>query len=493
MLPTYNLFIGNREVEPSNGESFETVDPFSGEPWALVARARADDVDRAVRAAGEALNGTWGQLSATERGMLLYRLGSAIEQHADELATVESRDNGKLKSEVLGQIRYTAKYFYYYGGLADKIEGAVVPIDKKGVFNHVRYEPQGVVATITPWNSSLLLTAWKMAPALCAGNAIVAKPSEFTPTSLLVLAKLTREIGMPDGVFNVLTGFGAEAGVPLVEHPGVARIAFTGGDGAGREVAASAARHLKRVSLELGGKSPNIVFDDADLSKAINGVITGIFSAGGQTCMAGSRLLVQDSIYDEFLARLVETAAQAKAGDPSDPTVQVGPIATKPQFEKVMNYIEIAKEEGARCVLGGHSLVGEGYGAGQIVAPTIFADVKNSMRIAQEEVFGPVLAVIRFRDEEDAARIGNDVRFGLAAGVWTQSLHRALYMVERLKAGTVWVNNYRSTSFTTPFGGFKDSGIGREGGIEAVKEYLEAKSVWISTDLSMPDPFVRKY
>ena len=272
-----------------------------------------------------------------------------------------------------------------------------------------------------------------------------------------------------------------------------ARVAFTGGDEGGRRVNLAAADCFKRVSLELGGKSPHIIFDDADMEKAANGVITGIFSAGGQTCMAGSRLLLQESIHDEFVERLLKIVRAAKVGDPADASTEVGPVATRPQFEKVMSYIDIAKKEGARCIAGGRALTGPGYGAGQFVEPTIFVDVNNDMRIAQEEVFGPVLSVIKFKDEEDAIRIGNDIRFGLAAGVWTKSLHRAMLLSEKLKAGTVWINNYRSTSYTTPFGGYKHSGIGREGGIESVKEYMETKSVWISTDLNMPNPFVRKY
>jgi aldehyde dehydrogenase (NAD+) len=307
------------------------------------------------------------------------------------------------------------------------------------------------------------------------------------------LAKLVPQAGFPPGVFNVVTGLGPEAGDALVRHPKVACIAFTGGDEAGRKVYAAAAANLKRISLELGGKSPNIVFDDADLEKAARGVAIGIFSAGGQSCMAGSRLLVQDTIHDAFVERLIGITQGARAGDPSKPDTQIGPIATRPQFEKVLRYIDIAREDGARCVAGGQALSGPGYGAGQFVEPTIFADVTNDMRIAQEEVFGPVLAVIKFRDEEDAIRIANDIRFGLAAGVWTKDLRRAMLMSQRLKAGTVWVNNYRSTSFTTPFGGFRDSGVGREGGVEAVKTFMEAKSVWVSGDLDMPDPFVRRY
>jgi aldehyde dehydrogenase (NAD+) len=492
-MKRYRLFIGNEWVTPAEEKWFESMDPFSGEPWAEVPRGSAADVDRAVRAAAAALDGPWSKMTASDRGMLLHRFGALIEKNAQRLAEFESRDNGKLMSEVLGQMKYMAKYFYYYAGLADKIQGAVVPIDKPQVFNFVRYEPMGVVATITPWNSSLPLTAWKLAPALCAGNTVVCKPSEFTSVSLLELAELVVEAGFPPGVINVVTGFGAEIGDALVRHPRVQRVAFTGGDEAGRKVYAAAAEGLKRVSLELGGKSPNIVFDDADLDNAANGVITGIFSATGQTCMAGSRLLLQDSIHDEFVERIRAIAQSARIGDPSLPQTQLGPIATRPQFDKVMSYIDVALAEGARCVAGGRALQGPGYGAGQFVEPTIFVDVKNDMRIAQEEVFGPVLSVLRFRDEEDAIRIGNDIRFGLAAGVWTRSLHRAMLMSQRLKAGTVWINNYRATSYTTPFGGFGHSGLGREGGVDAVKEYMEAKSVWISSDLHMPDPFIRKY
>jgi (Z)-2-((N-methylformamido)methylene)-5-hydroxybutyrolactone dehydrogenase len=491
-MQRHQFFINNEWVSPSSDVWFPSLDPFSGEAWAEIPSANAADVDRAVTAAAEAFEGSWAAISASARGELLWRLGDLIEQNVQHLSSVESRDNGKLLSEVSGQVHYVAKYFYYYAGLADKIQGAVVPIDKPKVLNLIRYEPMGVVASITPWNSSLLLTAWKMAPALCAGNTIVCKPSEFTSVSLLEFAQLIPEAGFPPGVVNIVTG-SAETGEALVRHPKVARVAFTGGDGGGRKVYALAAEGLKRVSLELGGKSPNIVFDDADLDKAANGVITGIFSAGGQTCMAGSRLLVQETIHDEFIAKLLAITQAAKVGDPSDPGTQIGPVATKPQFEKVMQYIEIARSEGATCLCGGRNLSGSGFGAGQFVEPTIFTDVKNSMRIAQEEVFGPVLAVIRFKDEQDAIRIGNDIRFGLAAGVWTQSLQRAMLMAEKLRAGTVWINNFRSTSYTTPFGGFKDSGIGREGGIDAVKDYTEAKSIWISSDLDMPNPFIRRY
>jgi aldehyde dehydrogenase (NAD+) len=318
----------------------------------------------------------------------------------------------------------------------------------------------------------------------------VFKPSEFTSASMFELAQLFIDAGFPPGVVIVVTGFGAEVGEPLVTHPDVAHIGFTGGDAAGRRIYELAARNLKTVTLELGGKSPNIVFDDADLDQAVKGVVSGIFAATGQSCQAGSRLLVQAGIHDELVERLIAFVKDAKLGDPADPDTRIGPVATRPQFDKVMRYIETAKAGGARCVFGGHDR--PDLGGGQFVEPTIFVDVDNGMRIAQEEVFGPVLSVIRFIDEDDAIRIANDVRFGLAAAVWTKSLHRAMLLTEKLEAGTVWVNNYRATSFTSPFGGYKDSGIGRESGSQAIYEYLETKSVWISTDLDVPNPFIRR-
>ena len=381
-------------------------------------------------------------------------------------------------------------YFKYYAGLADKIQGAVIPTDKKGVFAYTKFEPKGVVAIITPWNSPLTLTSWKLAPALAAGCTVVVKPSEFTSASMIEFARLSAEAGLPDGVVNVVTGLGVEVGEALVTHPKVAHIGFTGGDAAGRRIYELAARGLKTVTLELGGKSPNIVFDDADLDQAVKGVVSGIFAASGQSCQAGSRLLLQDSIHDSFVAKLVEFVKTAKIGDPTQLDTQIGPISTRPQFEKILSYIRIARDEGARCVLGGNSR--PDLGAGMFVEPTIFVDVNNNMRIAQEEVFGPVLAVIRFEDEADAIRIGNDIAFGLAAAVWTKDLRRAMLMTDKLKAGTIWVNNYRATSFTSPFGGYKDSGVGRESGMDAIKEYLETKCVWISADLDVPNPFVRR-
>jgi len=487
----YGHYIAGAEAPPASGAWFPTENPYTGEAWAEIARGGQADVDRAVAAAKTAFESpSWGGLTATERGRLLRRVADLIIENAGHLATVERRDNGKLAAEVSGQVKYMGEYFHYFAGLADKIEGRVIPTDKRGVFAYTKQEPKGVVAIITPWNSPLTLTSWKLAPALAAGCTAVIKPSEFTSASMLELAQLFERAGFPPGVVNVVTGFGNEVGAPLVSHPDVAHVGFTGGEAAGTRVYELAARGLKTVTLELGGKSPNIVFDDADLDQAVKGAVSGIFAAAGQSCQAGSRLLVQASIHDEFVERLIGFVRTARLGDPAAPETQIGPIATRPQFEKILGYIDIAKAEGAQCVLGGRAR--PDVGSGQFIEPTIFTGVDNRMRIAQEEVFGPVLAVIRFTDEEEAIRIGNDIVYGLAAAVWTRDLKRVMLMTDRLKAGTIWVNNYRATSFTSPFGGFKRSGIGRESGVDAIREYLETKCVWLSADLDVPDPFIRR-
>jgi aldehyde dehydrogenase (NAD+) len=489
-LTRYKMFIGGEWTDAAGGGQFETVNPYTGKPWALIPHGGPEDVDRAVRAAHRAFTqGEWPRLTATQRGALLRKLGDLIGPKARSLAEIEVRDNGKLISEMSAQTTYMAQWYYYYGGLADKIEGAVLPTDKADVFNYTRYEPLGVVAALVPWNSPLLLTAWKLAPALAAGNTVVIKPSEFTSASALEFMKLVEEAGFPKGVVNVVTGFGPDVGAPLVEHPLVAKIAFTGSDATGQKIYEAAARGLKRVSMELGGKSPNIVFDDADLDNAVKGAISGIFAASGQTCIAGSRLLVQRSIHDRFVEKLVAFARTAKMGDPMSTDTQVGPVTTPPQYKKVLDYLDVAKGEGASAVLGGAKASEFG---GYFVQPTILTGVRNSMRIAQEEVFGPVLAVIPFEDEDDAVAIGNDIVYGLAAGVWTRDIKRALTMSNRLQAGTVWVNTYRAVSFMSPFGGYKRSGIGRESGQEMIKEYLQTKSVWISTATEVPNPFVMR-
>ena len=487
------MYVGGEWIDAGSGDYFESDNPYLGEPWALIPRGTAADVDRAVSAAHAAFtSGEWPRLTASKRGALLRRLGDLILEKSAELAEIEVRDNGKLYAEMSAQTAYMAQWYHYYGGLADKVEGSVLPTDKPETFNYTRYEPLGVVAAIIPWNSPLLLMAWKLAPALAAGNTVVVKPSEFTSASALEFMKLVEAAGFPPGVVNVVTGFGADVGAPLIEHPLVRKVAFTGSDATGQRVYESAARGMKRVSMELGGKSPNIVFEDADLDNAIKGVISGIFAATGQTCIAGSRLLVQESIHDQFLEKLVAFAKTAKMGNPMSKDTQIGPVTNKPQLEKILKYIDIAKGEGAQAVLGGSRASRPECGNGWFVEPTIFSGVRNSMRIAQEEVFGPVLAVIPFKDDEDAIAVGNDVVYGLAAGVWTQNIRRALTMAEKLQAGTIWINTYRAVSYLSPFGGYKRSGLGRESGQEMIKEYLQVKSVWISTATDVPNPFIQR-
>jgi acyl-CoA reductase-like NAD-dependent aldehyde dehydrogenase len=489
-LPRQQMFIDGEWTDPASGEYFESFDPFTAKAWTLIPRGNAEDVERAVQAAQRAFtSGEWPKMHPSQRGLLLRRLGDLIARDAEALAAIEVQDNGKLISEMAGQLKYTPQWYYYYGGMADKIEGAVIPTDK-AAFNYTRHEPLGVCAAITPWNSPILLFGLKVAPALAAGNTLVVKPSEYTSASTLALMKLFEEAGFPKGVINVVTGFGPEAGEPLVKHPLVRKVAFTGSSKTGAHVYSEAAQDIKRVSLELGGKSPNIVFDDCKMDNAVKGVVSGIFAATGQTCIAGSRLLVQESIHDEFVEKLVDFAKTARMGNPMDYETQVGPVTNLMQYEKVLGYIDIAKSEGVETVLGGAKATRPECGDGWFVEPTVFTGVKNSMRIAQEEVFGPVLAVIPFKDDEEALAIGNDVIFGLAAGVWTEDMRRAITMSEQLQAGTVWVNTYRAFSYTTPFGGYKRSGLGRENGQEAIQEYMQTKSVWISTSSEVPNPFV---
>ena len=486
----YNV-VGGQTCGSANGGWLASTNPYTGEDWAEVPRCGPDDARAAVEAAHWAFTkGPWASLSATSRGKLLRRLGDLIARDAEKLAAIEVRDNGKLLAEMAGQVRYIPEWFYYYGGLADKIEGGVLPTDKPNLFSYTKREPLGVVVAITPWNSPLLLLTWKLAPALAAGNTVVIKPSEFTSCSTLALMDLVKEAEFPDGVINTVTGYGSEVGAALVEHPLVAKVAFTGGDATGAAVYAAAARGIKHVTLELGGKSPNIIFADAKIDDAVKGAISGIFAASGQTCIAGSRLLVQRSVYDQVSAKLVALAKTARLGDPMAETTQVGPITTLPQRDKVLNYIDIARSEGATCLLGGKRPESPELAKGWFVEPTVFGDVSNSMRIAREEVFGPVLSIIPFEDDAEAIEIANDSLYGLAAGVWTSDIRRAFTMADKIRAGTVWVNTYRAVSFMAPFGGTKQSGIGRENGQAAMDEYLETKCVWINLAEGVPNPFV---
>ena len=488
----YKHYINGQWVDPSNNQWFDTENPYTGEVWAKIAKGNSKDVNKAVMAAKDAFENVWGIMKPTERGKYLVRLAEIIERESTRLGELEVKDNGKLLAEMGSQTKYIGEWYRYYGGLADKVEGTVIPTDKDNMFNFTTHEPYGVVGLITPWNSPLLLVAYKLAPALAAGNTAVIKPSEFTSVSTLEFMELIKEAGFPNGVVNVVTGYGMDVGAPLVDHPYIEKVAFTGSDVSGQKIYEAAAKKIMPVTLELGGKSPNIVFEDADREAAIMGAISGIFAATGQTCIAGSRLLVQRSIHDEFVKRIVEVASKAVIGDPMLKETNVGPVTTPPQYKKVIDYINIAKAEGAVCVMGGKPYKGVGAKGNQFVEPTIFTGVTNDMRIAQEEVFGPVLSVIPFDDEEEAIKIGNDVNFGLAAGVWTSDIGRALRMSAKLRAGTIWVNTYRAVSFMSPFGGYKRSGEGRENGKEAIKEFLQTKSVWIATKTSADNPFIMK-
>jgi acyl-CoA reductase-like NAD-dependent aldehyde dehydrogenase len=475
------LFIDNEWRTSSSGRTLDVVNPATEEVVATVQSADDSDVDAAVASARAALDGPWAKLSARERGRLLWRLGERIFERADHLARLETLHNGKpiFESRQI-EIPAAAECFEYYAGWADKIHGETIPV--KG--HHLTYtlrEPVGVVAAIVPWNFPLLLAAWKVAPALACGNTVVLKPASQTPLTALALAEIAHEVGLPAGAFNVLTGPGQTVGRRLVEHPGVDKIAFTGDTRTGREIMRGSSETLKRITLELGGKSANIVFTDADLDAAVRGATIGIFYGKGEVCAAGSRLLVHRAIKDQFLDRVAARTKKMVAGDPLDPKTRLGPVASKQQLEKVLGYIETGKKEGARLIAGG-ARTDIGTGKGYFVQPTVFADVTPEMTIAREEIFGPVLAAMEFEDVEEAVARANESSYGLAAAVWTRDISKAHEVARRLQAGTIWVNTYNVYDTAAPFGGYKQSGFGRELGVHALEHYTQVKTVWV--DLS---------
>ncbi|WP_238015197.1 aldehyde dehydrogenase [Dactylosporangium sp. AC04546] len=470
----FGMMIGGRQTPAGDGRTFESIDPFTGEPWARIARAAPADVDAAVRNADAAFRSSaWSGLTASARGGLLVRLADLVLERLEELVEVESRDNGKSRKELWASLRTMAEWYRYYGGMADKVLGQVIPVDRPASLNYTVHEPYGVVAAILPWNSPLRLAGWKIAPALAAGNAVVLKPSEHASASSIVFNELFEAAGFPAGIVNVVTGIGPDVVPALIAHPLVGKVSFTGGVAAGRLIGELAAKQLKPCTLELGGKSPQIVFPDADLDRAAAGISAGVFSSGGQTCLAGSRLLVHSSVHDGMLRRIIDQAKQVRLGDPADPFTDVGPVATAAQHRLICEHIATARTSGAVVAFGGETT------DERFVGPTVFDGVSRESRLFQEEVFGPVLAVTRFETEEEAIELANDVPFGLAAGVWTRDIARAHRVARRVQAGTVWINTYRNTVPQSPFGGYKTSGLGRESGFEGIKEYLQVKSIWV--------------
>jgi acyl-CoA reductase-like NAD-dependent aldehyde dehydrogenase len=481
MLGRKQLLIGGEWRDASDGRTRPVVNPATEEVIAEVAAATPEDVDAAVAAARAALTGPWGKLSARERGRLVWKLGERLTDQIDEISRLETLHNGKPITESRHiEIPAAAECLQYFAGWSDKVQGDTIPVKGNALVYTLR-EPVGVVAAIVPWNFPLLLAVWKVAPALAMGNTVILKPASQTPLTALALGQLAIDVGFPPGVLNVLTGSGVSTGQAIVGHPGIDKIAFTGDTSTGKGIMRSAADTLKHITLELGGKSPNIVFADADVDAAIRGATVGIFYGKGEVCAAGSRLLVDKAIKDQFITKLAERTKKMVAGDPLDPKTRLGAISSKGQLERVLNYVDVAKREGATLVAGG-SRTDIGTGKGYFMQPTVFADVTTSMTIAREEIFGPVLAAIDFVDVDEAIARANDTVYGLAAGVWTRDIKKAHYVASKLQSGLVWVNTYNLYDTAAPFGGYKQSGFGREMSKYAIEYYTQVKTVWV--DLS---------
>ncbi len=489
-LPKFQLYVDGAFIDAA--ETFLSLDPSTGEPWAEMPKASVEETCRAVEAAYRALTGgAWPSFTATERGKLLARLADLVAANADRLAELETKDTGKIIRETRAQVGYVAEYYRYFAGLADKVQGAHLPIDKPDMEVTVRREPIGVVAAVVPWNSQMFLAAVKLAPALAAGCTVVLKASEDGPAPLLEFARLVEAAGTPAGVVNVVTGFGEDCGRALTSHPLVSRVAFTGGPATARQVVRNTAENFAHTTLELGGKSPVLVFADADLASVTNSVVAGIYAASGQSCVAGSRLYVQRSVHDRLVDAIAAKARAIVIGDPSNPATEMGPLATKRQVDGIEAVVERSVGEGARIVTGGKRP--KRFASGFYFEPTLIACADAAVTCVQEELFGPVLSVIPFEDEADALVKANDSRYALACGLFTRDLARTHRLVRSVRSGIVWVNTYRAVSPMAPFGGYGQSGYGREGGLESILDYTRTKTVWIRTsDDPIPDPFVMR-
>ena len=491
MIKPYQMYVDGRWLDASTSERLESVNPFTQEAWASIPQASAQDIRDAIAAARRAYDNGWGRLPGLQRAKLMLKLADLIERDAKPLSVIETTDNGKVIRETSGQMLFAARQFRYFAGFADKLRGASIPLDSTEVFDYTIREPYGVIAILTAWNSPISLLSNKLPAALAAGNCVVIKPSEHASVSTLEFCKRVEEAGFPPGVINVITGDG-RAGKAMIEQGGFDKVSFTGSPAVGRQVAAAAALNLTPATLELGGKSPNIVFDDADIPRAVVGALAGIFAASGQTCIAGSRLLLQRGVYSTVVEQLVARANGIVMGDPADPHTEMGPAANLPQFERILQSIDDARKAGAKLVAGGGRARSPALKNGLFVEPTIFADVENDMEIAQQEIFGPVLAVIPFDTEQEAVAIANGTRFALAAGIWTKDLSRAMRMIRALNSGVVWVNTYRMVATQAPFGGRKESGFGRERGEEGLAEFTTYKNVMIDFSDEIRDPFAAK-
>lgn len=483
------LFIDGQFVPAKSGGTIDVLNPSNGELITKIAAAEAEDIDIAVAVAKRAFP-SWAATPAAERGRLLLKLADLIEEHTEELAQLESLDTGHpIRDSRRLDVPRTAACFRYFGGIADKIEGSVIPVEQ-GFLNYVVREPIGVVGQIVPWNFPLMFTSWKLGPALAAGNTVVLKPSELTPLSTLKIAELIKKAGFPDGVVNIVAGYGHTAGQRLAEHEDVGKIAFTGSTLTGQNIVRSSVGNLKRVQLELGGKGANIVFEDANIDAAVNGAAWAIFHNQGQACIAGSRLVLHEAIADEFLEKFIKLAESIRLGDPLDPDTEMGPLTSEAHRNKVLSYVEVAKEQGGRVLTGGKAPDDINLQNGYYVLPTV-VEAKPMDRVAQEEVFGPFVTVLRFKTDEEALEIANCTEYGLGSGLWTQNLQRAHQFAKNIKAGMCWINSYKRVNPGSPFGGVGKSGYGREMGFEAIHDYTDAKSIWVNVDANIPPHFQR--